>query len=315
MPILGARLRRRILAGMNDGGERGNWVRLAALGMIWGGAFPLVEVALTGAGPIWVAAARLALAALLLLPLAAIRGLLPRGARLWAFAGGVALFSNALPFSLLSWGQTHVTGGVAGVSMAVMPLVALPMAHLLVPGERMSLRGVAGLGIGFAGVLVLIGPGALAELGGGGVEVLAQLACLSATVCYVTGSILIKRAGNPEPVGFAAAAMGLAAAMIVPAAFALEGAPGWPGTGPALAILALAAGPTTLALFVMLRILSSAGPAFLSLVNYQVPVWATVFGAAFLGETVSPSLGIALALILLGVAVANGLVGRRPQAA
>ena len=78
-----------------------------------------------------------------------------------------------------------------------------------------------------------------------------------------------------------------------------------------IAMVVLAIGPTVIALMLMLKVLSSAGPPFLSLVNYQVPVWATIFGAIFLGEKIEPRLAIALVLILIGVAVSQGRFGRR----
>ena len=296
---------------MNDGGDWRNWVRLATLGLIWGGAFPLVEVALEGFLPMTLAATRLGLAALILVPLSFFYGGLPTGAKVWFFAFGVALLSNALPFALLSWGQTHVTAGVAGVAMAVMPLMALPLSHLLVPGERMSSKGMLGLGIGFIGVLVLIGFDTLSQLGGAGIEVLGQIACLSATICYVLGSITIKRAPKAHPIAFAAAAMLLAAIIAIPFAFVVEGVPQMPTGKSVIAMVVLAIGPTVIALMLMLKVLSSAGPPFLSLVNYQVPVWATIFGAIFLGEKIEPRLAIALVLILFGVAVSQGRFGRR----
>lgn len=296
---------------MNDGGDWRNWVRLATLGVIWGGSFPLVEVALEGFAPMTLAATRLGLAALMLVPLSFFYGGLPKGAAVWAFAFGVALFANAMPFSLLSWGQTYVTAGVAGVAMAVMPLMALPLSHLLVPGERMSSQGMLGLGIGFVGVLVLIGFDTLAELGGGSREVMGQLACLAATVCYVLGSITIKRAPKAHPIAFAAAAMLLAALIAIPIAYAVEGVPAAPSVKAGIAIVVLAFGPTVVALMLMLKILTTAGPPFLSLVNYQVPIWATVFGAVFLGEALEPRLAVALVLILFGVAVSQGRIGRR----
>ena len=215
---------------MNDGGDWRNWVRLATLGLIWGGAFVLVEIALNGFEPMTLAATRLTLAAIILVPLSFFYGGLPKGARVWAFAFGVAILSNALPFALLSWGQTYVTAGVAGVAMAVMPLMALPLSHLLVPGESMSSKGMLGLGIGFIGVLVLIGFDTLAQLGGAGIAVLAQLACLAATICYVLGSITIKRAPPAHPIAFAAAAMLLASILAIPVAFWVEGSPAMPDT-------------------------------------------------------------------------------------
>lgn len=301
---------------MNDGGDWLNWVRLAALGVIWGGAFTLVGVALNGFAPLTLAATRLALAAMLLVPLSLRYDGLPKGRRVWLFALGVALFSNALPYTLLSWAQTHIPSAVAGILMAAMPLIALPMSHLLVPGERMTMRGALGLAIGFVGVVILIGPAALLRFGGGGWQVLAQLACLVVTVCYVSGSIVIKRAPPAHPVGFAAAAMLLAAAMSVPVALAVEGVPRvWPDGTSLLATVALTVGPTVIALLILLRILETAGPTFVSLVNYQVPVWAAVFGAVFLGEQISPRLGIALVLILFGVAIAQNLVFRSAKPA
>ncbi len=296
---------------MNDGGDWRNWVRLATLGLIWGGAFVLVEIALEGFEPMTLAATRLTLAALILVPLSFLYGGLPTGTRVWVFAFGVAILSNALPFALLSWGQTYVTAGVAGVAMAVMPLMALPLSHVLVPGESMSSKGMLGLGIGFIGVLVLIGFDTLAQLGGAGIEVLAQLACLASTICYVLGSITIKRAPPAHPIAFAAAAMLLAALIAIPVAYAVEGWPAMPNTASTVAMIALAIGPTVIALMMMLKILSTAGPPFLSLVNYQVPVWATVFGAIFLGEVIEPRLALALLLILIGVAISQGRFVRR----
>jgi len=296
---------------MNDGGDWRNWVRLATLGLIWGGSFPLVEVALEGFAPLTLAATRLGLAAAMLIPLSFLYGGLPKGGRVWMYALAVAILSNALPFALLSWGQTYVTAGVAGVAMAVMPLMALPLSHFLVPGESMSSKGMLGLGIGFIGVLFLIGFDTLAQLGGAGIEVLAQFACLAATVCYVTGSIAIKRAPPAHPIAFAAAAMLLASIFAIPVALLVEGQPAMPDAKSALAMVVLAFGPTVIALMLMLKILTTAGPPFLSLVNYQVPVWATIFGAFFLGETIEPRLAVALFLILIGVAVSQGRFGRR----
>ena len=110
---------------------------LATLGFIWGGSFLGVEIGLTGFGPVTVAAGRVALAALILLAYSYLFGSgLPRmktktEKRIWLHCFGMALFTNALPFSLLSWGQQTVTSGFAGISMAVVPLFVLPLSHFL----------------------------------------------------------------------------------------------------------------------------------------------------------------------------------------
>ncbi len=297
---------------MNHGGDPLNWVRLAALGLIWGGSFMLVEIALEGVGPFTLVAARIALAALILWPLSyPLCGGLPRRRVVWVFALGAAILSNALPFALLTWAQTYLPSGVTGVFMAVMPFVALAMSHFLVAGERMTVRNTIGLAIGFAGMLVLFGLDAMRQLAGGEGTALAQLAALGATVCYASGSIVMKRAPKTRPIAFGAATMMLAAVIAVGVALWTEGVPRAMPDGKSMAaILVLAVGPTAGALLLMLRILDGAGPPFLSLVNYQVPIWAVLFGAVFLGETVSPRLGVALALILLGLAVSQNLAAR-----
>lgn len=297
---------------MNHGGDPLNWVRLAALGIIWGAAFMLVEVGLEDMGPFTLVAGRLVLAALILWPLSyPLCGGLPKRAIVWIFAFGVAFLSNALPFALLTWAQTHLTGGVAGVFMAFMPFMSLAMSHFLIVGERMTARNTIGLAIGFTGMLVLFGTDALRQIASGEGTALAQIACLAAALCYASGSIVMKRAPETRPIAFGAATMILAAIMATGIAYFAEGVPQrMPSTSGILVLVALAIGPTAGALLLMLRILESAGPPFLSLVNYQVPIWAVIFGAVFLGEQVSSRLGIALALILLGLAISQNLWAR-----
>ena len=138
-----------------------NWIMLATLGFIWGGSFLSVEISLAGFGPITVAASRVTIAAITLLLYAYIFGDgLPqisskKDKRVWLHCLGMALFTNALPFSLLSWGQQTVTSGFAGVSMALVPLFVLPLSHKLVPGEKLSRAKVTGFLFGFWGVVLL----------------------------------------------------------------------------------------------------------------------------------------------------------------
>ena len=139
-----------------------NWIMLAMLGFIWGGIFLSVEISLVGFGPITVAASRVTIAAITLLLYAYIFGDgLPqisskKDKRVWLHCLGMALFTNALPFSLLSWGQQTVTSGFAGVSMALVPLFVLPLSHKLVPGGNKPGKG-NGFPFWILGVVLLIG--------------------------------------------------------------------------------------------------------------------------------------------------------------
>ena len=115
----------------------------------------------------------------------------------------MAVFSNALPFTLLAWGQRQVTSGFAGITMAVVPLLVLPLAHVFVPGERLTPRKAAGFAIGFAGVVVLIGTGGTEP---GDAPALARLACVAASACYAIGAIVTRLAPSGSSLAFGAGA-------------------------------------------------------------------------------------------------------------
>lgn len=294
------------------------WLLLAALGMIWGGSFATTGAAVATLPPLTVAAARLVLAAALLLPLCywLADGLPSRrtetGKRIWLAALGAAFAANAAPFALLSWAQTHIPSGLAGVFMASLPLIVLPLAARFVPGERMTAAKLAGFTVGFVGVGVLIGGDVLSGLGGGGlVSLLAQFACLAAAAGYAVGSIITKLSPRTHPTSFGAATMLLAAPMATALAFAVEApfAANWTPAA-SLAVIFLGVFPTALAMLMLYEVVRRAGPSFLSLVNYQVPLWALAFGVAFLGETPPAQTPWALALILAGVAISQGAVRR-----
>ncbi|GGA22846.1 DMT family transporter [Neptunicoccus cionae] len=287
-----------------------NWSLLLLLGMIWGASFMGSKFALSGFGPFTVAALRIALGAVALTVMIYALGRTlpawsgPNGKRIWLHCLGMALFSNAIPFTLLSWGQLRVTSGFAGITMAVVPLLVLPLAFLLVPGEQMSLRKIIGFCVGFAGTIVLIGIDAL-SLSGADLEGIARLACVAAASCYAIGSIITRLCPPVSNMGFAAGALLLASGIMVPLAFLIEGVPHAP-TGEAIwGVLYLGVFPTALATIMLVTVINSAGPSFLSMVNYQVPVWAVVFGVLLLGEPLPGQFLWALGLILLGLAISQ----------
>ncbi len=285
-----------------------NWLRISALGVIWGAAFMSTTVALEGTGPLTLVAVRLCLGAVFLLSLNMARGKsvpkLRGSGRLWVFILGMALLSNAIPFALLSWGQQFVASGFAGVSMAVVPLFTLPLAHFLVVGERMTLRRVVGFGLGSMGVFVLIGPGAFASTGAD-FELLARLACVGAAACYAMGSICTRLSPKTDLLELAAATLTVAAAIFTPYALYSEGWPAWP-EGPSLwALIYLGLLPTGIAQIILIQVIKDAGPVFMGLVNYMVPIWSVIFGVTILSEPLPPSLLLAMALILSGVGISQ----------
>ncbi len=266
----------------------------------------VVSIALEGYGPLTVACARTTLGAIALSALVvALRRPLPDRAVIKHLIV-IGALNTALPFTLLSWGQQYVPSAFAGISMAALPLIVLPLAHYF-SDEPLSGRRFAGVAVGFAGAIVLIGPAALRI--GEGMAPLGQLACLAATVSYAVSSILTRRCPPIDPITLAASTLIVGSIILIPPTLAIEGVPGWAGLRPGLAILVLGFLPTALANLLRVIVIRSAGSVFMTLVNYQVPLWSVVFGAFVLREDLPFRFFAALALILCGLAVSQW---RRP---
>lgn len=289
---------------MTDRPTPENWLSILFLGLIWGGTFMIVSIALRGYGPLTVACARTTLGAVALLLLMTVMGRrFPRDPRIWAFAIPIGIANTALPFFLLSWGQQYVPSAFAGLSMAALPIFVLPLAHVF-SDEPMSLRRALGVSIGFSGAALLLGPGALA-FETGGTEALGRIACLTAAVSYAAGSILTRRCPPVDAITLSALTLVVGAVVLIPAMLLVEGVPRLSGSlaDPAIVVLGLI--PTALAVLIRVRVVQTAGSVFMTLVNYQVPVWSMVFGAAVLGEALPLRFFAALALILAGLAVSQ----------
>jgi len=293
-----------------------DWGLLLALTILWGSAFLLTKIAVGSIPPHLVVVGRLAIAAAILVPLALVvsRGL-GSGKRLWLFLVMIALFGNALPFSLISWGQQFIDSGLAGILMAVMPLATLSLSHFLVPGERLTPYRAGGFLLGFLGVVVLMGPEALTGLADGSGQLLPMLAVLGGAVCYAVSSILARLRPSSDALSSAAATTLLATLMILPFVVGPASPPvaEVPSLSSVTAVACLGIFSTALAAILYFRLIRSAGPAFVSQLNYLIPLWAVVMGVVFLGE--SPELRDlgALTLILGGILFAQ-LERRRTRA-
>ncbi|MGO4916460.1 DMT family transporter [Pseudogemmobacter sp. W21_MBD1_M6] len=284
-----------------------NWLRIIGVAIIWGGAFMTVSIALRDLGPLSVAAGRIVVGAVALFGLMKVRGgSLPALSerRIWGFALAIGVFSSALPFALLSWGQQYVASGFAGMTMAVLPIFVLPLAHVFVPGDRMTLRKSIGFGVGLLGTVLLVGPDALHTVGNE-VESLARIACLGAALSYAVGSIITRLCPEVNQLALSTAALMLAAVILVPLALIADGVPHAVPPRALLALLYLGVVPTAVAFVVKVAVIRSAGPSFMTLTNYMVPVWSILMGAVFLNETLPTQLFYALALILTGIAISQ----------
>lgn len=284
------------------------WGMLLALATVWGGSFFFNEVALRDLPVFTVVVGRVALAALILMAILRLRGeRLPRGWRIWAAFACMGLINNAVPFSLIVWGQQHIASGVASILNAATPLFTVLLAHVLTRDERLTGGRIAGVLIGFAGVAVMIGTGALRDLG---VHVAAQLMCLAAALSYALAGIFGRRFRRMgiTPMATATGQVVASSLLLLPLALIVDRPwslppPGLPAIG---ALIGVAALSTALAYTLYFRILSTAGATNLLLVTFLVPASAILLGTVILGEVLLARHLTGMALIGTGLAAIDG---------
>ncbi|WP_395293720.1 DMT family transporter [Kitasatospora hibisci] len=292
-------------------GRRRWWPGFVALSAIWGASFALIKVAVdAGVAPVWVACWRCVLGAAALWTILTLRREpAPRAPAVWGHSAVAAALLNAVPFALFSYGETRVGSVLAGVMNAATPLFTVLFTVVAVPGERRpGPRGPAGLALGFAGVLTVLG----VWRGFGSGEAGGGLACLAATCCYGAGFAYLRRhlSGRPyTATALSATQIVCAAAESAVVAPLAAGPPSWPGTGPAAALLALGVLGTGVAYIINLDLVRTAGTAVAAAVTYVTPLWSTALGALLLGEPVGWN------TLLGGVAVIAAVVLTRPPAA
>lgn len=290
-----------------------SWALVAALTTIWGSSFFLIAVALRGFAPLPLAAGRVGFAALALgLALIAMGARPPREARVWGWCAALGAVGLALPFTLLAWGQQTVPSGVAAIYVASVPLFVLALSRVVF-GDRIRPRQWAGFAVGLAGVGWLAGPEALSGLAGG--TPLGQAACLGAAAGYASAAMIVRAMPPVEPLAATAAAHVAAAALLLP--FGLAGLPETvPPPGPLAALVTLGVVQTGLAQFLRFVAIKRAGPVFVSIVAYLIPIWAGFLGVAFLGEALGARTAGAYGLILAGILIARngGAPVKRPGA-
>jgi drug/metabolite transporter (DMT)-like permease len=280
---------------------------LLALAAFWGTNFVFVKLAVAAVPPATFVAARLVIGALVLV--AVVRSLgytFPPPGPAWAPYVVLALVGNCLPFWVISWGQQHIDSALAGILMGVVPLLTLLLAHRFAPGERMTPQRAGGFLLGFLGVVVLIGPAALSGLGGTPLTVIAQGSVLCGAACYSANSVIARVKVRGDLMVASAATVAIAALISIPVALVLDRPwrldPGWSASA---VILWIGVGPTAIATFIYFALIRSAGPTFMSMMNYLVPLIALGTGIALLGEQPDANAYAGLVLILAGIGISQ----------
>jgi drug/metabolite transporter (DMT)-like permease len=284
-----------------------DWGLLAVLVALWGSNFMFIKLGVAAVPPATLVATRLLIGAVILVIVIRAMGYtFPPLGRAWLPYVVLAIVGNCLPFWFITWGQKSIDSALAGILMAIMPLTTLLLAHFFVTGERMTRYRVAGFALGFLGIVVLMGPAALAGLGGSPIEVVAQLSVLAGALCYAANGVIIRVTLKGDVMVASAAIIAIAAVISFPVALAVDQP--WrldPGWNAAAILLWIGIGPTAIATLVHLRLIASAGPTFMSLINYCIPVVALLIGVALLDEDPGANAYSGLLLILAGIALSQ----------
>jgi drug/metabolite transporter (DMT)-like permease len=283
------------------------WGTLVFLSVLWGGSFFFIEIGLRWLSPLTLVFARLGLAALALhVLLLALQIKLPNR---WGWYFVLGLFNNALPFSLMFWGQTQIGGSLASMLNATTPLFTVTLAHFMTRDERMTVNRLLGCVLGVVGVGVMVG----AEAFSGDGPILAYLAVLGAGLCYALAGIFGRRVREVPPLALATGQLSAAALTVLPFALFIDrpwnlGAPDWQ---PVAALAALALVSTSLAYVIYFRLLKVAGATNILLVTLLIPVSSTLLCVGLLDETLHWRQVAGMAVIALGLLLVDGRLFRR----
>src|SRR6478736_6615612 len=278
-------------------------IRFAALSLIWGFSFLLIKIGTDGYAPFQVTFGRLLFgSAVLVAAMAVKRERLPRGARTWGHLAVAAFFLNALPFSLFAYSELTIPSTLAGICNATSPLWGMALSLVALSEDRPTRRRVAGLGLGFLGVLTVLG----AWQGFSGLDVTGTVMALLASLSYPVGWIYVRRtlAGTGSSrLSLTGSQLLLGTVQLAVVLPMFTDMPAHVPLFPTLAVIALGALGTGLAVLLQYGLVEEVGPTTAQMVTYFIPVIATAAGVALLGEHLSWSTPVGAAIVLAGAAL------------
>ncbi|MCJ8157652.1 DMT family transporter [Sphingomonas sp. LaA6.9] len=284
------------------------WLVFGVLSVVWGGSFFFIEISLRSFPPLTLVLLRASISAAALIMFLGLSGRnLPASPRIWLAFLLLGALNIALPFVLVAWGQTHIPIGLASILNATTPLWGVVVAHAFTADEKATPGKIVGVLSGIAGVAMMIGGDALAELGD---NLLAQIACVAAALSYALAGVYGRRfkAMGVAPVEVAAGQLIAAAAIMLPLAMIFDTP--WRLPAPlfqsvaAMACLALVS--TAFAYILYFRLIETAGATNALLVTFVIPIPAILLGTFLLGEALEPKHYAGMALIGIGLAAIDG---------
>ena len=293
----------------HHGPRADDYALLVLLGLVFGSTYLFISLGLQTIPAVTLAALRALLGFLALMALTLLFGhAIPRDARSWRAFALIGFFGCALPFTLMSFAQQRIESSLASIIITSMPLFTLAMAHAFTD-DRASPRKFAGVLIGFAGILLLLGPAALR---GQTNSLLGQLLYLGVAVSYAVMGTIIRRlgAGAGTALSRTACSNGIGALMLVPLAFLVEDPLSVsPSLNSVIGVLGLGLVSSTLGQFLVFHLNATAGPNFTSANNYMGPPVGMMWGVLLLGEEITWLRIAAMLVIFAGIAFATTRTG------
>ena len=286
------------------------WAMLLLLALVWGGSFFFAEIALRALSPVSITLHRVVWAVPVLWLVVRFKGYtLPGDPRIWGAYLVMGVLNNAIPFSLIFWGQTHISSGLASILNATTAMIGAVVAGIVLRDEPLTQNKVVGALAALFGVAVIVGPSALFEFS---LVDLAQLAVLGATVSYAFAGVWARLALSGQPALVNALGMLVGSSILmVPIVISADGVPelNFPGETWA-AVLGLSLMSTAFAYVLYFAILARAGAANLLLVTLLIPPVAITLGHLFLGEVINANAWSGFFVIALGFAITDGRLFR-----
>lgn len=282
------------------------WALLLLLAFIWGGSFVFAKVAVAEIPPFTLVLLRVGLAAATLWLICLATGVpMPRTLAAWGAYMVMGLLNNVIAFSLIFTGQQEIGASLASILNGSMPFFTVLIAGILLADEKFSTRKIIGIAIGFAGVVLIIGPRHLLGLGD---HLLSELMLVGAAVSYAFASVWGRRFAGENPMATATGQLTMSTLMMIPIASLVDQP--WTLPMPSLAtlgsVIALAVVCTAFAYVLFFRILDMAGATNVSLVTMLVPVSATLLAVPLLDERLELLTILGFAIITLGLMVLDG---------
>lgn len=282
------------------------WALLLLLAFIWGGSFVFAKVAVAEIPPFTLVLLRVGLAAATLWLVCLATGVpMPRTLAAWGAYMVMGLLNNVIAFSLIFTGQQEIGASLASILNGSMPFFTVLIAGILLADEKFSTRKIIGIAIGFAGVVLIIGPRHLLGLGD---HLLSELMLVGAAVSYAFASVWGRRFAGENPMATATGQLTMSTLMMIPIASLVDQP--WTLPMPSLAtlgsVIALAVVCTAFAYVLFFRILDMAGATNVSLVTMLVPVSATLLAVPLLDERLELLTIVGFAIITLGLMVLDG---------